>query len=113
MAKKDFDKYYYQVQKAYLEMSQILTKMLKQLEQGELDEDRIENFKQAMVPVSNNYGFITQVKVLLDGPSRKKKQEKWKKQQSKFIKSTDPKFSPENIVKENEESLQKLRDLID
>lgn len=113
MAKKDFDNYYYQIQATYLEMSQLLKQLLKQLEDGEIDEDRVENFKMAMLPVSNNYGFITQVKVLLDGPKNKKKKAKWQKQQSKFIKSADIKFSPETIMKENNDSIQRMKDLLD
>lgn len=113
MSKKDFDDYYYQIQAAYLEMSQLLKELLKQLESGEIDEERVENFKLAMAPVANNYGFITQVKVLLDGPNRKKKKQKWQKQQRKFIQSADNKFAPETIIKENEDSIQRMKDLLD
>ena len=113
MSKKDFDNYYYQIQTTYLEMSQLLTRLLKSLENGEIDEAKIESFKASMQPIANNYGFMTQVKVLLDGPTRKNKIKRWSKQQHKLINSANPRYAPENVIKENEESIQKLKDLLE
>jgi len=113
MSKKDFNEYYYQIQATYLEMAQLLKQLLKSLEKGEIDEAKIESFKASMQPIANNYGFMTQVKVLLDKTTRKSKVVKLTKKQQKLIDSANPRYAPENIIKENEESIQKLKDLLE
>ena len=113
MAKKDFDIYFDNIQKTYVEMNLILQKFLKEIEEGKIKPEDIEQFKSSMTPIVNNYGVMCQVKLLLDQPQKKEKINKWKKQNKKFISKCDDQYKLDNLVKENNESLERLRDMME
>ena len=113
MAKKDFDNYFDNIQKTSVEMNLLLQKFLKEIEEGKIQPEDIEQFKSSMIPITNNYGVMCQVKLLLDQPQRKKKIDPWKKQNKKFISNCKEEYSLDNLVKENNESLERLRDMLE
>ena len=60
-------------------------------------------------PVLTTQQIMAYVMYLLNMPARPAKKSNYEKRTKKFIKNVDTKYSPENIIKENEEIIEKVK----
>lgn len=113
MAKKHFDEFFYNQKNTYFMAVETCKKLLELLEKGEIEEERVNNFKIAFEPLANTYHILSKVKQLLDRPVKKEKYKTYKRQTKKFNTIETEKYNLENIQKQNEETVQKLKDILE
>ena len=85
MSKKDFDKEFIQIENQYLEMLENLKDMEKELADGLVNPDLLEQMKEIIKPLRTNYEMWNYIKFLLNKPTKKKKEEKYKNQNKKLM----------------------------
>lgn len=85
MSKKDFDREYIQIESQYLEMLENLKDMEKELADGLVNPDLLEQMKEIIKPLRTNYEMWNYIKFLLNKPTKKKKEEKYKNQNKKLM----------------------------
>lgn len=107
MARKDFDNYYNQICNQYFELQQVLEDLSKEVSEGMIEPERIEQLKQTIVPVENNYRTLGYIKYLLDKPTRKQKEARYKSMNKKLIEQCNGR-TQEDIVKENNDIIKSL-----
>lgn len=107
MSKKDFDKEYIQVENQYLEMVENLKDMEKEFAEGLVSPDTYEQMKQTIEPLLVNYRMWNYIKFLLNKPTRKQKEEKYKSQNKKLIAQMK---TLEETKEENNKVLNELKE---
>ena len=107
MARKDFDNYYNQICNQYFELQQVLEDLSKEVSEGMIEPERIEQLKQTIVPVENNYRTLGYIKYLLDKPTRKQKEVRYKNMNKKLLKQSEGR-TQEDLVKENNDIIKSL-----
>ena len=85
MSKKDFDKEFIQIENQYLEMLENLKDKEKELTDGLINPDLLEQMKEIIKPLRTNYEMWNYIKFLLNKPTKKKKEEKYKNQNKKLM----------------------------
>lgn len=85
MSKKDFDREYIQIENQYLEMLENLKDMEKELADGLVNPDLLAQMKEIIKPLRTNYEMWNYIKFLLNKPTKKKKEEKYKNQNKKLM----------------------------
>ena len=108
MAKKDFDRYYEEVENTYLEMLENLRDMEREMADGLVDPDMFEQMKEMIIPLKNNYETLGYVKFLLNKPVRKEKEKRYISQNKKLLAHSKTK---EQVLKENHQVLDSLKEL--
>ena len=109
MSKKHFDEYYEKVCKDYKELLETLKDLEDECNRNLVSPDRLEQFKQTLQPVKLNYQTLSWIKFLLNKPNKKQKQEKYTNQQKSFLEAIGNERSPENVLKENKTTIEKLK----
>ena len=107
MARRDFDNYYNQICTQYFELQQVLEDLSKEVSEGMIEPERIEQLKQTIVPVENNYRTLSYIKYLLDKPTRKQKEVRYKNMNKKLLKQSEGR-TQEDLVKENNDIIKSL-----
>lgn len=107
MARRDFDNYYNQICNQYFELQQVLEDLSKEVSEGMIEPERIEQLKQTIVPVENNYRTLGYIKYLLDKPTRKQKEARYKNMSKKLLKQCEGR-TREDLVKENNDIIKGL-----
>lgn len=102
--KKDFDRYYEQIANQYKELNKVLENMNKELQEGMVEPERLENLKLTLAPVITTYQQLSYIKYLLDMPANKKKHLRYKKS-SKLLKEAKTN-NGNNIIERNETILK-------
>lgn len=110
MSVKDVHKYYADVCAQYKELLSELKDMEDMVSKDLATPELYEQLKQTAQPVLSNYQTISWIIFLLNKPNRKSKQEKYKKQFSKFTNSLDISRSPERIKMENNDVISSLKE---
>ena len=108
MAKKDFDRYYEEVENTYLEMLENLRDMEREMADGLVDPDMFEQMKEMIIPLKNNYETLGYVKFLLNKPVKKEKEKRYILQNKKLLAHSKTK---EQVLKENRQVLDNLKEL--
>ena len=113
MALKHFKDYYKNISSAYMQQNILLNKMVEEYEAGRVDEERLEMFRNNMTPIQNNFASLSYIKMLLELPLSEKKIERMSKKNQALLAKIDPgaEMSPEQMIKDNEAALQRLKDL--
>lgn len=112
MALKDLKNYYNQVCDQYYEVLENLKDFQKEQEEGLVEEERMEQIKQNIKPLMDNYERISYLMFLLNQPAKKEKIKKYKKQNQKLLNKLSKNNSIEQMNKENIEVLNKLKDTL-
>lgn len=107
MARKDFDQYYNQICNQYFELQKVMKDLSEEVSNGMIEPERIEQLKQTIVPVENNYRTLGYIKYLLDKPTRKSKHAKYKQRNKKLLEQCEGR-TQEDLVKENNEVISHL-----
>ena len=108
MSKRDFDNYFEDVKKQYLEMVSTLEEMTELADKKMVAPEMLENVKTVVEPIKQNYMTLSYVMFLLNTPKKGKKLEKYKRQNRKLFEQSIGRQAVD-IEKENKEHLDKLK----
>jgi len=110
--KKDFYKYYTQVQKTYNDTLKVLEKVNKELEEGKCTQEQRDNFEMYFNNIRVNYERLSYVRHLLTLPPkfiRKFEEKKILKEQEKMLEEFKKNMADqESVVQENKDNLEKM-----
>lgn len=111
MSVRDVKEYYLSVVRDYKDMLQELQDFEIELQHDLVSPEKIEDLKQLIEPIKNNYQTLSYIIYLLNKPQRndKVKQAKYAKQHKKDISFIDSKFTKGGILKQNQDTLSKIR----
>lgn len=104
MAKKDFDEYFLQQQKAYYTAINAIEEYGKMFADKMISQEQLNQAKMVLSPTIETYRMLTTIKSLLDRPNRSKKAKKY----DKNIKENQ--YSKNNIAKQNTELLNQFKE---
>ena len=107
MSKKDFDREYKQIESQYLEMLKNLKDMEQELANGLVNPDMFEQMKEIIKPLKTNYEMWNYIKFLLNKPTRKQKEERYRNQNKKLISQMK---TFEQMKEENNQVLNELQE---
>lgn len=108
MARKDFDNYYNKICLQYRELQNVLADISKEVSEGMIEPERLEQVKQTILPVENNYKTLGYIKYLLDKPSRRSKHKKYDKVNSKLVSSCSGR-TQSDLIGENDNIINNLK----
>jgi molecular chaperone GrpE (heat shock protein) len=108
MAVRHIKEYYEQVCEQYVQMNEELRDFQKEVENGLVEPERIENLKKMIEPLKNNYMTLSWIMYLLNQPNRDSKERAYQKRNKKFIESLDKNFDKESIMKQNDEVIKSI-----
>lgn len=108
MAVKHIKEYYEQVCDQYVQMNEELRDFQKEIENGLVEPERIENLKSLIEPLKNNYMTLSWIMYLLNLPQRKGKEKAYERRNRKFIESLDKNFNKSSIIKQNEDVIKRV-----
>ena len=108
MAVKHIKEYYEQVCEQYVQMNEELRDFQKEVENGLVEPERIENLKKIIEPLKNNYMTLSWIMYLLNQPNRDSKERAYQKRNKKLIASLDKNFNKESIMKQNDEVIKSI-----
>ena len=108
MAVKHIKEYYEQVCNQYIQMNEELKDFQKEVENGLIEPERIENLKKIIEPLKNNYMTLSWIMYLLNKPQRYSKEKGYRERNKKLLQSLDKNFSKESIMKQNDEVIKRI-----
>lgn len=108
MAVKHIKEYYEQVCDQYVMMNEELRDFQKEVENGLVEPERLDNLKKMIEPLKNNYMTLSWIMYLLNQPNRDSKERAYQKRNKKFIESLDKNFNKEAIMKQNDEVIKSI-----
>lgn len=110
MAVKDLEEYYSKMTAQYKE----LVKERKLFEQQAMDNmlppEALDNFKDLIAPIKQNWERITYIMYLLHKPTKKSKHKQYDRQSKKLLSKIDKNNTADSVYNENKETLEKIRD---
>ena len=109
MAVKHIKQYYDSLCKQKQSLEQALSEVSSGLEIKMYSPEQFENLNKMIQPVLTTHQIMAYVMYLLNMPARPAKKSNYEKRTKKLIKNVDTKYSPENIIKENEEIIEKVK----
>ncbi len=111
MAVKHVKEYYDQVCANYIDLIKALEDLTDECNKNIVSPEKVENFKQMVEPVKNNYLTLSYIMFLLNMPNRKEKQSKYKKQEQKRLSKIPHENTKDGILEENELLINKMKSL--
>ena len=109
MSVKSLENHYNQVVAQYTEMLNDLKEMEKELAEGLVDPEFIDNLKANIAPIKQNYEWWSYVMFLLHEPQRKAKKEKFRNMMKKKLDTLDPAEAPQKVLETNKGYLEPLK----
>lgn len=109
MSVKSLENHYNQVVEQYTEMLNDLKDMEKELAEGLVSPDFIDNLKANIAPIKQNYEWWSYVMFLLHEPQRQAKKEKYRKIMNNYISKLDPAENPKKVLETNKGNLGVLK----
>ena len=111
MAVKHVKEYVDQVSNQYQEMLSELKDFEKLAEENMFSPERLDQIKETIKPLKDNYERWSYMMYLLNLPNRKSRQPKYHKQNKKLLKNFNENNSVEATVLENSNTLNNLRSI--
>lgn len=123
MAKKDVMHYYDVISNQYLEMQESLKDMEEELRKNLISPDRVEQLKQTIEPIKNNYMRISYIVFLLNKPNKFRlfinnildklnlsaNKRAFKKVKKEEFKKLEEEHGLESVEKENKDIIDNLK----
>lgn len=109
MAIKHLEEYYKKVCDDYTEMLQTLTDMEEAFNNNLVSDEQMNQLKQMIEPLKNNYMTLSWVMYLLYQPARKEKFSKYDRQMAKFKSDKDITRDKDHVLKQDEFILNEMR----
>ena len=108
MSKRHVDEYFNTIANQYQEMLDALKDMEEECENNLLDPDRLEQMKNMIKPLKENYMRISYIMFLLNKPDKEEKSKEYEERNKKLL----SKISDENKLEAIQEENQKIIDQI-
>ncbi len=108
MARKHFDSYFAQISNQYFQLNDALQELSKEVNEGMMEPERLEQLKATILPVKNSYETLNYIRYLLDKPTRKSKQARYDRQSKKVLSRCGNK-SADRVIVENDVIIRGLR----
>lgn len=113
MAVKDIRQYFNEVCDQYHEMLEEIRDFEKEAEQGLIEPERLDQIKDSIKPLVNNYQTLSWIMFLLNKPVKKSKHKGYEQRNQKILKSLDPRYSKDGILQENINTLENLTKIVE
>lgn len=111
MSVKRLEKEYNAIVDQYHEMLENLKDLEKELNDGLVTPEFIDNLKKQIEPIKNNYEQWSYIMFILHEPQRKSKREKYRKTIAAKLKNLDSKNSPEARLAAGKAALNELKEI--
>ena len=108
MARKHFNEYLAKIKAQYQEMIEITKALVKELEEGNVSEERVEAYKKRTEVIARNYFAYQHVNRLLN---RRKNYEE--EMEFRALKGEIGKNDPDSLLEEGGQALEDLRQISD
>lgn len=111
MSKKHVDEYFNKIVADYKEMLDTLKDMEEECSNGLIHPDKIEQMKQIIIPLRDNYMTLSWIMFLLNKPAKKQKQKKYEHMLENKMNDIDPDKTrtPNAIHNENKDIIDQLK----
>lgn len=109
MSKKDVDNYYFEVADNYHELMENLRDMEDEVRNGMISPERLDNLKQTIQPIKDNYETLSYIIFLLNKPTRKEKVPAYIRRNKKFLSNIDESNTKDGILTTNKKILDNLK----
>lgn len=104
----DIKEYYKQVCDQYNEMIQNLKDMEEYSQKNMVEPERLDQFKEALKPIKENYLTLSYIIFLLNRPNKKEKQKKYLKQHKKELDKIPYSNTQEGKIEKGKQTLEEL-----
>ena len=111
MSVKALEREYMQVVAQYQEMKNDLLDIEKELADGLVAPEFVDNLRKQIEPIKQNYEWWSYVMFTLHEPQRKAKREKYRKTIMNKLKQLESKNSPEARIEAGKECLANLKEM--
>ena len=111
MARKHFEEYLSTITKQYRDLQETLAEMSKEVNEGMIEPERIEQLKTTIAPVKNSFDTLLYIKYLLDKPVRPNKHKRYDKANQKVLDATAH-VSKTHVVENNNKVIASLTNCI-
>lgn len=108
MARKDFDKYYNQVCSQFFALNEVFDDLSREVAQGMVEPERQNQLELTIAPIKNSYQTLSYIKYLLDKPTRKEKEPRYKRMNKKLLKISEG-HQASDILGTNQKILNDLK----
>lgn len=108
MAIRHFNKYLEEIEAQYHEMNNNLKEMEELAQNGMIKPEMLDNLKNMIAPIYNNWRTLNYIKFLLDMPNRKNKEKSYEKRMKKALSNCKTK---DEVLNEGKETLKSLKSL--
>lgn len=109
MAYRHVLEYYKVISKQYSDLLTELKDFSKEAEEGLISPSQVENVEKLLKPLKENYERWTYMMYLWHMPNRDRKIPAYEERNKKFLKGLSNKNSIKAVLKENEKSLDEVR----
>ena len=115
MSKKHFDEYFNSVVANYKEMLDTIHELEEECNKGLVDPDKLENMKELVKPLKENYLTLSWVMYLLNQPNKAKKKRTYERVALPQMDKIDPEKErhPDAIIKENKETIENIKTMFE
>ena len=108
MARKHFDEYYNKICAQFFSLNEVFEDLSKEVAQGMVEPERLKQLETTITPIKNSYQTLSYIKYLLDKPTRKEKEPRYKKMNKKLLKISEG-YQSSDILNKNEDILNELK----
>ena len=112
MSKKHVDAYYKQVCEQYMQLKKEIKDFEKECSEGMIEPEQLDNLKQNVQPLMDNYQRISYIMYLFNLPNKKDKQKSYHKVNVKKLSKLEERFSTESAIRENSKVIEEVDKLI-
>lgn len=109
MSVKHVIRYYKQVSKQYFDLIDELKDLEKEASENLVSPEQVDQMKQMVEPIKTNYMTLSWIMYLLKQPDKKSKVANYKRKNKQFIESLDDNRTKENVIKENQNILNNIK----
>lgn len=111
MSVKDVKLYYDEVCQQRQEMLDEIHDFEIECQKGLIEPERLDQIKETIQPLLNNYQTLSYIMFLLNKPVKKSKEGKYLSQNKKFLKQIDKQFTKDGVKEQNQSTIDALKDV--
>ena len=112
MSVKDVKEYYNQVCDQYHDMLNEIRDFEEEAKKGLIEPERLDQIKETITPLMNNYQTLSYIMFLLNKPVRKSKYKRYEERNKKFLQSIEEKNSKKGVLDTNNQTIDRLKKII-
>lgn len=105
----DVKRYYNEVCEQRHQLLEELNDFSKEAENNLIEPERLEQIKQNIQPLLNNYQMLSYIMFLLNKPVKKSKHKRYEQQNKRFLATIDKQYTKDGVIATNEEILSSLK----